>query len=181
MVFCTAMKSLTTEIAWFNEQQLWKSVRLSSCICMCATEGMIQSQQEPERMRAFLLVAVFLDQLVHSRFHSCHEDFYQAFPVPKLLAHGGCGCATPDWLIEHKHGFDTNVDWSLIEELASGALSEVLHLIQEHRDITTDEFEAIVSGEIADTFDQMHQDKLMQAFLLIGDRNNVQMLHQLGG
>ena len=111
-------------------------MRLSLCVCICATEGMIQSQQEPERMRAFLLVSVFLDQLVHSRYHSCHEDFCQAFPVPKLLAHGGCGCATPDWLIEHKQGFDENVDWSLIKELAAGALPEVLHWIQERRDIT---------------------------------------------
>lgn len=182
MLLGTIMKSLSTEIAWFNEQQLRKSVRLSSCICMCATEGIIQSQHDPERMRVFLLIAVFLDQLVHSKFHSCHEDFYQAFPVPKLLAHGGCGCATPDWLIDHKHGFDTNVNWSLIKELATGALSEVLHLVQEHRDIAIDEFEAIVSDGIVDTFDQMHQDKLIQAFLLNGDRNNAEMLlNQLGG
>ena len=166
------MKSLTTEIAWFNERQLRKSVRLSSCICMCATEGMIQSQQEPERMRAFLLVAVFLDQLVHSRFHSCHEDFYQAFPVPKLLAHGGCGCATPDWLIEHKHVFDENVDWSLIKELASGALREVLHWIQERRDITAYAIQAMLRDEITDTFDRIHQDKLMAAFQLSCDRSD---------
>lgn len=118
-------------------------------------------------MRAFLLVAVFLDQLVHSRFHSCHEKFYQAFPVPKLLAHGGCGCATPDWLIEHKHGFDEDVDWLLIEELATGALSEALNLIQKRYDVSVPEFEAMVRNEITDTFDQMHQNKLIQAFQLV--------------
>ena len=92
--------------------------------------------------------------------------------MPKLLAHGGCGCATPDWLIEHKHGFDENVDWSLIKELAAGALPEVLHWIQKRRDITVYAFQAMLRDEITDTFDRIHQDKLMAAFQLNCDQSD---------
>jgi hypothetical protein len=164
MYYLSVMKTLSTEILWFNQQSLHKSMRISSCVCMCATEGMIQSQREPERMRAFMLVAVLFDQLVHSRFHPLHEDFYQVFTVPKLLAHSGCGCATPDWLLSHEHGFDENVDWLLIEELATGASSEILRWIQQRRDIAQNEFESMLQTEIIDTFEPEHQEKLLRVF-----------------
>ena len=127
---------------------------------------MIQLQDDPERMRAFLLVAVFFDQLMHSRFQALHEDFYKEFTVPKLLAHGGCGCARPDWLLNHDHGFDVHVDWKRLGSLASGAFSEVLDWIQNRRPIEHDEFTSIVSSEILDTFETEHQERLLRAFRL---------------
>ena len=140
-------------------------MRLGLCICMCATEGMIQSQDEPERMRAFLLVAVFFDQLMDSRFHSLYENFYEEFTVPRLLATGGCGCATPDWLLNHEHGFDENVDWLKLEELASGAFVEIFHWIRMRHKLERKEFSAMVSNEIAAVFEREHRDKLQRAFL----------------
>lgn len=117
-------------------------------------------------MRNFLIVAVLFDQMVHSRFHSLHEDFYQTFTVPKLLAHGGCGCAKPDWLLNHQHGFDKNVDWLQIKELATGASLEIFQWIEAHHSITREAFESMLEAEIIETFDAEHCDKLLSAFQL---------------
>ena len=163
------MKTLSQEIQWFDKQPLHMSTRLSRCICLCATENMIQQQDDPERMRAFLLVAVFFDQLVHTRYPSIHEDFYRDFTVPKLLARGGCGCATPDWLLSHEHGFDMHVDWRGVENLATGAFYEVLGWIQRRRPIGQGQFSSLVRKEVIDTFEAEHQDMILQAFHLKKD------------
>ena len=57
------MKNLSSEIGWFEKQPRHRSMKLSACICICASEGLIQAQAEPERMRAFLLTGVFLGRI----------------------------------------------------------------------------------------------------------------------
>lgn len=158
------MKNLSTEIDWFDQQPMHRSMKLSACICICASEGLIQSQDEPERMRAFLLVAVFLEQFIRSHFEKLHEAFCLDFSVPQLLARGGKGCASPAWLLNHELGYDENLNWSLISELAGDAADEVYDWLSQQYGITADQFRSLLRGDISATFEPRHQAGMIRAF-----------------
>ena len=164
------MKNLSSEIAWYEQQPRHRSMELSACICVCATEGLIQAQREPERMRAFLLIAVFMEQFIRSHFEKLHEAFCLDFAVPQLLARGGRGCASPDWLLNHELGFDDQLNWPLIRELASGARREVYTWLSQRYAITPEHFSSLLHRDITATFEARHQASILQAFQSAEDK-----------
>ncbi len=149
---------MLAEIDWYHSRPLSESEHLS--MCQCAGESLIRRQLESRRMRAFLIVGVFFDRLVHDQFSLFHQEFEQALKIPKINSHNGDGQASTDWLLQQIE----NADWILIDSLAAGALSEVLYWIQERFDVSISEFENIVREAITNRFESEHQERLVQAF-----------------
>jgi hypothetical protein len=77
-------------------------------------------------MRAFLLVAVAIDQAVRPILGSDYPTFRGAFRFPRLAAHGmEQGEASSDWLIYEYHRFHEKMDWRVGAEVGSVLISSV--------------------------------------------------------
>jgi cell fate (sporulation/competence/biofilm development) regulator YmcA (YheA/YmcA/DUF963 family) len=87
--------------------------------CQCTTERAIGYSREPDRMRAFLMIAVLIDQMMWTHFRYFYGEFLAAgFRFPKLNSHVGGGMASPSWFCLPYHGFDKKVNWEAVRDVA---------------------------------------------------------------
>ena len=94
-------------------------------LCQCGTEHLIELCDNPYRMRAFLLVAVAIDQAIRPVLGSDYATFREAFRFPRLQAHGGGGEAGAGWLIYEYHRFHTKMNWRLGAAVGNTLVSSV--------------------------------------------------------
>lgn len=95
-------------------------------LCQCATERLIERCDNPLRMRAFLLIAVAIDQATRFVIGSGYGAFREAYRFPRLDAHGmERGEASADWFIYEHHRFHEKMNWGVGADVASTVVSSV--------------------------------------------------------
>ena len=134
--------------------------------CQCGTEKILKRLREPEVMRAFLLVAVFIDQLVYTHYSDVYIQFSEKYRVPKLKAHPDPSCMHPaSWFIYSTRGSDENIDWSTMRAVAEIIVTETEAFLQERVPcFESKKFAAVLKSEIEREFEKQHQGTLMSIF-----------------
>ena len=155
------MKTLEDEINWFLKQRMKPRERRE--ICQCGTEKVIKRSSDPERMQAFLLVGIFIDQFIYTHFQNIYNEFNGSFNLPKLRAHSFAANHPPSWLIYSKRDYDKAANWQLISSLASSAMNELNKWLENNeQDISA--LNTLVKNEIVTVFEKQHQDLMLKAF-----------------
>lgn len=136
--------------------------------CQCGSEKIIKKSSNPEMMRAFLLVAVLIDQFIYTHYPTVYSQFRVTFRIPKLLAHPNPGrMSPPSWFIYSRHGYDKNVDWGSIHTVADIVVAETKAFLSErlvHFDNVN--FDVMLQSEVDGGFEIQHQQQLLRAFHL---------------
>ena len=124
-------------------------------VCQCGTERVIDHSDNPERMRSFMMISVFIDQMVYTHFHHVYSRFQTRFRFPKLFSHGGGGMARPSWFVYSYHDYDRKMDWELARPIAQQLFMDCLnYLVCETRDQGTYwQFLGIAEKEIKQDFE----------------------------
>ena len=94
--------------------------------CQCATENAIDDSSDPDRMRAFLMISVLVDQMMWTHFLSLYGKLQgSGFVFPKLFWHPTFpqNMGTPDWFAYSRHGYDKKVNWKVTEEVVEVLLN----------------------------------------------------------
>lgn len=151
---------LKREINWYHAQPL-----IFDHLCACGTEEMISKSDNPGRMRAFLLVSIFLDQFVYTHYQATFSNFRQHYAIPKLNAHGGAGYASPGWLIYSRHHFDEKADWAAIDRFASKSMIVIRNFLNCSSKGDKERLENLMKLEIEGEFEPIHQSQLVESFL----------------
>lgn len=73
-------------------------------LCQCDTGRLIGMAADPDGMRAFLMVAVFIDQFVYSNYQAEYSEFRESFRLPKLYLHAGVGMASANHFAYNEEG-----------------------------------------------------------------------------
>lgn len=160
--------SQTTEESFLCDELDWVVRRVPTYphqyetgMCQCGSEKVITQTGDQNRMRASLLVLVFIDQFVYSHYARLHDDFYAAFPTPKLKHHAGPGYASPSWFVYTRNGWDEKADWSLITKSFEAGIEELRRWLAEYDGFDPPQFYSVLECEIKTTFDE----KIWQYFL----------------
>ena len=99
-------------------------------ICQCGTENLIKHSDNPNKMRTFLMIASFIDQMMYTHFHEVYLRFRARYRFPKLYSHATIvGMANPGWLVYSYHGYDKMMDWKAARPIAIQLLTECLKFI----------------------------------------------------
>lgn len=117
----------------------------SLTICQCATEEVISQCDNPSLMRAFLFVAVYIDEAMRTPHYvgekvrtalgdQDYAEFRKHFGFPRIEAHGDPEegvFESADWLIFEGYGWDKLMDWSLCAQVAETLLTSVQKWLRE--------------------------------------------------
>lgn len=126
-------------------------------LCQCATENAIGHSSDPDRMRAFLIIAVLVDQMMWTHFLQLYGKFEgSGFVFPKLFSHltyGSRNMARADWFVYSHHGYDKKVNWEVTEEIAEILLNGLYSW-----------FDQIVEGEKKRGFQQILEDVIREYY-----------------
>lgn len=153
---------LQLETEWYQNCNLGRLDRNS--ICQCGTERLIERCSEPDRMRAFLLMGVFVDQLVSTHFGKIYNDFAIKYKIPVLRDHPtGSDGQSASWLIYSRHGYDDLVNWQSVSEIAQKSLSVLIKYLESHA-IDTSDLNMLIQYKIKNEFEAKHQSLMMNAF-----------------
>jgi hypothetical protein len=123
-------------IEWFWQQFLIFEDRTDQIgVCQCGTERVIDHSDNPERMRLFMMVSVFIDQMVYTHFHHVYPQFQIRFRFPKLFSHSGGSMAKPSWFVYSYHGYDKKMNWDIARPIAQQLFTDCLkYLVSETKD-----------------------------------------------
>lgn len=130
-----------TETALTDWYRGWRRRQHGSSItiCECTTETLISECDNPALMRAFLFVAVSMDEAMRTNplkggeASEHYSEFRKHFGFPRVEPHGdpGDGLLSPDWLIYQPHGRDKLMDWPLCAQVAATLIGSVRHWLKE--------------------------------------------------
>ena len=95
-------------------------------LCQCGTEKLIEKSANQNEMRTFLLVSVFIDQMIYTHFRAAYDRFSSNFRAPKLYSHGGYGMMSAGWLVYPVHGYDRKMDWDMAQPIANALFVDAL-------------------------------------------------------
>ena len=88
-------------------------------LCQCGTEILIERCDNPDQMRAFLLVSVAINQEARYLPEKDYQSFHELFRFPRIKLHGpDSGDASADWVISEHHGFHKKMNWPKGAEIA---------------------------------------------------------------
>jgi len=106
---------------WFLREfyRLKEHISNRDGICQCGTEAFIAQSNSPEQMRMFLLVSVFIDQIMQTTFRDVYETFRMAFRYPKLYQCQTYEMASPSWFIHGFRDHPKRMDWSPLEPMVN--------------------------------------------------------------
>ena len=111
---------------WREWERLRRSHNQTNSICQCETERLIELSEDPQRMRALLLVLVAIDQALGSRSsRSADGASIDRWRYPEIEGHGHPGRVDADWVIYAHYGWDKKMNWSLGAEIAAALIPEV--------------------------------------------------------
>lgn len=133
-------------------------------ICQCGTAEFIRDCGNPGRMHAFLLAAVFIDQMMYTHCQDIYREFRRAMRLPKLTGHPYCGMASPSWLVCERERMP-HYSTDRVEEMFGvlvGALDELLREIPDGARYASRFVEAM-EAEIEAEFDPMDAPQIIEA------------------
>ena len=134
--------------------------------CQCATENAIDHSSDPDRMRAFLIIAVLVDQVMWTHFFSLYGKFEgSGFAFPKLFSHltyGSGNMARPDWFVYSHHGYDKKVNWEVTEKVAEILLNGLYSWFAQIGEGEKKRgFQQILEHTIEETYEPVNSDRLI--------------------
>ena len=130
--------------------------------CQCASEKIIEGSNNSQKMRAFIMIGVLIDQMVWAHFQPLYSDFKKTFRYPKLEAHGVSGMVSPNWLVYTTHNYDKKVDWDVVAEISEVLLGDLYDWFRNN--LCWDEmrsFQQKLKEEICNEFEEVNKDKLL--------------------
>ena len=98
-------------------------------LCQCGTERLISRSGNPNQLRSFLMISVFIDQLVSKHFIQTYPQFRDRFRFPKLYAHGVSGMMGSSWLVYSRHGYDKKMNWETARPIALQLFNDCLKFL----------------------------------------------------
>jgi len=133
--------------------------------CQCATEDAIDHSSDPDRMRAFLMIAVLVDQMMWTHFLSLYGKLQESgFVFPKLFWHPTFpqNMGKPDWFAYSHHGYDKKVNWKVTEEVAEILLTGLYSWFDQiGRGEKKRGFQQILEHTIEETYEPVNSDRLI--------------------
>lgn len=133
-------------------------------ICQCGTAEFIRDCGNPGRMHAFLLAAVFIDQMMYTHCEDIYRDFRWVMRLPKLTGHPYCGMASPSWLVCERERLP-HYSIERVEEMFGvlvGSLDELLTRIPDGARYASRFVEAM-EAEVAGEFGAMDAPQILGA------------------
>jgi hypothetical protein len=94
-------------------------------LCQCGTEDVINRSADPGEMRAFLMVSVFVDQMIYTHYQLWYREFRAKRRFPKLYSHGGYGMMSASWLVYPGHDYNLMLDWGRAQSVASSIVVDL--------------------------------------------------------
>ena len=154
------MKEAKDLISWF-----WSEFQrdYEGELCQCETEKIIAESSDPDLMRAFLLIAVLIDQMMYTHYPHKYNQFRRNFRYPKLRSHGAHGMASPNWFAYSFHGHDKRINWDVVLSVAQklfGGLFTWFGNI-DFVDEETGKFKRILKDEIHFEFEPENREHLL--------------------
>ena len=155
-------------------------------LCQCSTDNAIEYSSDPDRMRAFWLIGVTIDQMMYTHFNvsgshpsplvrrstaeegtpiaihrqKLYAEFLDAgFRFPKLYAHGWIGMASPASLV---YGREREAGWCAVSEVSGillGGLYRWFDMAGEQKE--KHRFQKYLEVEVFWTFDSASREKLL--------------------
>ena len=92
--------------------------------CQCESESLIRRSNDPNKMRAFLIVSMFIDRFFYTHY-SNYENFRSKFKIPKLHSHPTAGYHPADWFCHGVRGSEVSIDWPGVEKIALIAINDI--------------------------------------------------------
>jgi hypothetical protein len=102
--------------------------------CQCESESIIEKASNPYLMRAFLIIGVFTDQLIHRHHNRLHGQFSSIFKYPKNHRCQTAGMANANWFIYSYHGYDKKISWNRVAEVGEIILSDTIYWLELHEE-----------------------------------------------
>ena len=100
-------------------------------VCQCGTEKLIAScRGYANKMRAFLLVSPFIDQMIYTHYRQIYSRFRDRYKFPKLVMHGGAGMVSSSWVISPRHSYDKLMDWEAARPIPKVLFVDCLSFLQ---------------------------------------------------
>ena len=131
-------------------------------LCQCGSEWIIDFCREPELMRAFLMIGVLIDQRMSLPSHSVRSDFEKTFRYPKLHGHSGGGEIPPNWFAYSSRGWDREVDWDIVSDVAEVLLGGLYDWFKNNGwqdEMKT--FKQSLRNEVEFNFEKVNKDQLL--------------------
>jgi hypothetical protein len=127
----------------------------SPCLCQCETEEFFAMSEGEGELRAFLMISVFVDQMMWTHFRTIYRPFGVVFKFPKLNDHPHVGMASPGWLVSPQRGFDKKMDWKHVFDISKNILGDLFRYEAEQKleNRFQDNFLNKAVMEIEDEFD----------------------------
>ncbi len=112
-------------IDWFWQEWGYKKFHVDrDGFCQCESENLIKHSSNPDVMRAFLMVSVFIDQFFYTHYND-YESFRSKFKTPKLHSHPTAGHHPASWFCYGIRGAEISIDWLCVEKIASIAINDI--------------------------------------------------------
>lgn len=161
------MKDSQALIKWFW-LEFKKAHRLASYddgLCQCESDHFIEGTDRPEIMRSFLILSVFIDQMMFTHFQSIYQEFRSHFYFPKLYSHpeSGTRMASPCWFIYSLHGFDKKMNWASALPVANAVLGDLFGWLKRYPDgkELLEKFKTLMEMEMRTEFETEGSKKLL--------------------
>ncbi len=118
-------KNFSELIDWFWQEWNYKKHHVGrDGLCQCESESLIKHSSNPDQMRAFLMVSVFVDQFFYTHCNN-YEHFRSKFKLPKLYSHPVYGHHPAEWFCYGIRGSEVSIDWAGVEKIASIAIDDI--------------------------------------------------------
>lgn len=171
------MKESRVQIRWFlSEYSGFNSKKhcsvddtgLGRGLCQCQTERFIEKSCHPDKMRAFLMLSVFIDQTMYTHFRGpekLYRDFRSRFYFPKLYS---CpdwpSMARPNWFAYSFRGFDKKMNWEAAVPIAHTLLGELFTWLQGRKmgDQLVHKFKGMIEEKIPKEFEPENAKRLLE-------------------
>lgn len=124
-------------------------------LCQCSTEELIRRSPDPKRMRAFIMISVFIDQMMYTHFRHLYVDFRYRFRFPKLYSHiSSALMMNAGWLVYSRRGYDREMDWAVAQSVADTLFGSVFDFLGDIDEMSVDRFVDVAEREIPDEFEE---------------------------
>ena len=122
------LKTANDYIEWFWKEFSTREQLTShhnNGICQCSTEYFIDNSSSPYEMRSFLMIGIFIDQMMFTHFQDLYSAFLIKYKYPKIYSHPTSGMAKPSWFVYSYHGYDKKMKWESAKPIAEALCGDL--------------------------------------------------------